>query len=208
MLRYKIGFLAVVLFSGVGTASASAYADSPIDAIRRTNSQLNQLLRKSAQKGSQLQKRTKQRVHKTVQRFLDCTELARLSLQDHWKKRSKKERAEFVQILGDLIERNYVRQLRGNLDYKLEYRKQDVKGQRARVVTAVTVDKNGRQEEVVIEYKMRKKSGRWMVYDVVTDEVSVVDNYRAQFNRIIKRESYDKLVTKMRNKLKQLNGAG
>ena len=68
----------------------------------------------------------------------------------------------------------------------------------------IKVKKDGRTSEIVIEYKMRRAKGRWVVYDVITDDVSIVRNYRSQFNRIIRRDSYEVLVKKMRRKLEKL----
>ena len=183
---------------------AAAYAESPTQAIRRTNRTLNTLLRKKVRDGTPAAKRVEARLKKAVKGFLDFEELARRSLGKHWKKRTAVERAEFTGILAALIERNYVKQLRSNLSYRLEYRDEKVKDGAARVITVVKIEKNGRTEAVEIEYRMRKTARGWMVYDVITDEVSVVRNYRSQFNRIIRRDSYEVLVKKMRRKLERI----
>lgn len=190
------GALAALLLAA---PPASALAESPMAQIKRSNTRINSLLRKKV-----LTKSIKKKVNREVGDFLDFQELARRALGRHWKKRSATEQTEFVQLLTDLIQRNYVKQLKGNLGYTLEYRNQKVAGQKAHVVTAVKVTKNGRTEEVVIEYKMMRKKGRWVVYDVITDDVSVVRNYRSQFNRIIKKKSYEHLVNKMKAKLKRI----
>lgn len=186
-----------------GTGQASAYAESPTSAIKRTHSRINKLLGKKTKKGTPADERVKQQVKKEVNAFLDFNELARRALGRHWEARTENERTEFVDILKQLIERSYVKQLRSNLGYTIEYRKEALDGKTASVVTAVKVKKNRRTTEIVIEYKMRKTSGGWMVYDVVTDEVSIVRNYRSSFNRIIRKESYEALVKKMRKKLEE-----
>ena len=185
----------IVLLSA---GQALALAESPMVTIRKTNTTLHTLLKKQS-KG-----KASARLKKVVNAFLDFEELARRSLGKHWDKRTPAQRAEFVEILGELIERNYVKQLRGNLGYKLEYRDQKIEGDKAHVVTVVKVTKDGRTEEVTVEYKMRKTKRGWMAYDVITDDVSVVRNYRSQFNRIISRDSYEELVKKMRRKLQKI----
>ena len=186
----------------VGPAQASAFAEGPISAIRRTNTTLNKLLRKETAKPAS--KRIQKRLKATVGAFLDFEELARRALGKHWEKRTASERAEFVSVLANLIENNYVKQMRGNLDYKLKYNGERVKGSQARVETSVIVEKDGRVQEVEISYKMRKTRRGWMVYDVITDDVSVVRNYRSQFNRIIRRNSYEHLLKKMRSKAEKI----
>ncbi|MCA9669648.1 MAG: ABC transporter substrate-binding protein [Myxococcales bacterium] len=197
--RIRIGATVAALLSLLIGGRASALADSPMAQIKRSNTRLNNLLRKKT-----ITKKIKKSVKREVGGFLDFQELARRSLGRHWAKRSAKEQSEFVRLLTDLIEANYVKQLKGNLGYKLEYRKEKVSGDSAHVTTAVKVTKNGRTEEVVIEYKMKRKNGRWLVYDVITDDVSVVRNYRSQFNRIISKKSYEHLVKKMRAKLQKI----
>lgn len=197
--------VATLFLSMLAADTVSAYADrSPTKSIKNTNKTINALLRKRASEGSAAAKRIKDRLKKAVNNFLDFEELSRRALGKHWEKRTPEERAEFVQILSDLIHRNYLKQLRDNLDYKLEYGEESVNGTTARVVTTVKVTKDGRTEEVEIEYRMHKTKTGWRVIDVITDEVSIVRNYRSQFNRIIRRDSYEALVKKMRNKLKTI----
>jgi len=189
----------------LATGKASAYAESPKQALQRTQDRINKLLKIKATKGTAKDKQVQADLTRTINTFLDFGELARRSMAAHWGKRTEQERAEFTEVLRELIERNYVKQLRGNLGYKLVYGEEKVAGETASVKTAVKVVKDRRTTEVVIEYKMKKASKGWMVYDVVTDDVSIVRNYRSQFNRIIKRNSYDHLVKKMRNKIKELD---
>jgi phospholipid transport system substrate-binding protein len=180
-----------------------SFAESPIQVLKRTNEKVVKLLEKKTKPGSAEEKRVKEETKKLVNSFLDYHELAKRALAKHWEKRTEKERAEFVSLLRDLIERNYVKQLKSNLGYKIDYRKETVDGDEAKVETVVKVEKKGKVTEIAIEYEMRKTASGWMVYDVVTDEVSIVKNYRSQFNRIIKRESYEALVKKMRKKIEE-----
>ncbi|MCC6749502.1 MAG: ABC transporter substrate-binding protein [Deltaproteobacteria bacterium] len=186
------------------TGRALALADGPTQALRRTNTQISALLRKKVRGGSEQEKQVKRKLKETVNSFLDFEELARLALGRHWEGRTPKQRAEFVGILRELIERSYLKQIRGNLDYKLDYRGEQITGDSAHVHTVAKVVKDGRAEEVSIDYKMRRVQGTWLVFDVVTDDVSIVRNYKSQFNRIIVRESYDALVKKMRRKLETI----
>ncbi len=178
----------------------SAAAQTPTKMLKRTHARINKLLQKKVHKGSPADARIKAAITKEVNTFLDFSELARLALGKHWSKRTPAEQQEFSQILQDLIERNYVKQLRTNLNYKLEYRKEKITGDTALVSTAVKVKKKNRTSEILIDYKLRKTKGKWMAFDVITVEVSVVRNYRSQFNRIIRKNSYEHLVKKMRNK--------
>jgi phospholipid transport system substrate-binding protein len=176
-------------------------AESPIQVLQHTNEKVVKLLEKKTKPGSAEEKRVKSEAKKLINTLLDYGELGKRALAKNWGKRTEKERIEFVGLLRDLIERNYVKQLKSNLGYKIEYKKETIEGDEAKVETVVKVEKKGKVSEIAIEYVMRKAPTGWMVYDVVTDEVSIVKNYRSQFNRIIKRESYEALVKKMRKKI-------
>jgi phospholipid transport system substrate-binding protein len=197
----------VVLALALLLAAPAAAAEPPTQTLKRLNDKITRLLARKTKPGTPADKKVRDEVKKLVNSLLDYEELAKLSLGKHWKERSEKQRAEFVALLRDLIERNYVKQLRGNLGYKLEYGKETVNGDEAEVKTTITVTKNSRPTRIQIDYKLRRQDGRWMVYDVITDEVSIVKNYRSQFNRIIKKESYDALVKKMRRKLEEESDA-
>ncbi|MCB9556013.1 MAG: ABC transporter substrate-binding protein [Deltaproteobacteria bacterium] len=204
MTRFRLAAITLLTLCALGPGKAAAVAGSPTDAIKRTNDQLNGLLRKQKASAGKTAEQISERLTKTVNAFLDFEELAKRALGKHWDKRSGKERKQFVEILSKLIEKSYVKQLKSNLDYRLEYRGEKVSGEQAEVKTVVKVKREGRTEEVEIAYKMQKTKRGWMVYDMITDEVSVVRNYRSQFNRIISRDSYEVLVKKMKAKLQRI----
>lgn len=183
--------------------SAMAAAGEPIQTLRRTQDKLNSLLKQKTTAGSPQEKKVKEDLKKIINSFLDYDELAKQALGKHWADRSEKERNDFTSILRDIIERNYIKQLRTNLAYKLEYGEEKINGESATVQTTIKFTKNNRENAISIGYEMRKVGKRWMVFDVITDEVSLVKNYRSQFNRIIKRESFEALLKKMKQKLKE-----
>lgn len=204
-MRRTYLLLAALSISWLNAAPASAVADgAAATTIRRANQSINSLLKRKVDKGTRAEKDVKERLSKALTSFIDFEALAQRSLGPHWESRTPAERAEFVGILRDLIEHNYVRTLRDNLGYKLEYRDEDIEGDTAKVKTVVKVTKNGRTEEISIDYDMRRTKNGWRVVDVITDDVSIVRNYRSQFNRIIRKDSYQTLVKKMRDKLKTI----
>ena len=197
--------IAALFLSWLTAAPASALAGgAATSTIRRANKSIFSLLKKKVPKGSSAEKAVQGRLSKTLTAFIDFHALAERSLGKHWESRTPAEREEFVTILRDLIERNYLKTLRDNLGYRLEYRDEKVAGDKARVRTVVKVTSNGRTEEVNIDYDMQRGKDGWRVIDVITDEVSIVRNYRSQFNRIIRKNSYEMLVKKMRDKLKTI----
>jgi phospholipid transport system substrate-binding protein len=195
--------ISTLLLSLALLSNGRANAQSPTQVLRNAQTKINKLLSKKTKEGSVEGKKNKEEVKKIVNTLLDYQELAKLSLGKHWKDRTEKEQIDFTGILRDLIESNYIKQIRSNLGYTLEYRKEKNEGETAQVETVIKVKKNNRLTEIIIEYLLRKTKGSWMVYDLVTDGVSLVKNYRSQFNRIIRKESYEALVKKMKGKIEE-----
>jgi phospholipid transport system substrate-binding protein len=140
-------------------------------------------------------------IQKIVGSFLDFEEVARRSLAKHWDGLSPKQRTEFVKTLRELIERNYLRQLYGQPDYTLKLTEEKISGSDATVIGSLLAKAKGKKVTMALEYKLVRKNNRWVVYDIITDDLSLLENYRAEFNKVIQKESFETLLTKMKKKL-------
>ena len=140
-------------------------------------------------------------VRKIANDIFDFSETARRSLGRHWQGRTQAERDEFVQLFSDLLERSYNSKIETYGGEKILYTSDSVEGDQAKVQTKL-VAKGG--SEIPIEYRMHKAGDRWLVYDVVIEGVSLVANYRTQFNKIIQTSSFKELMNKMKNKQQEL----
>jgi phospholipid transport system substrate-binding protein len=188
--------------AAVGKGPATPPADSsPLADLKKSNATLKKVLQKAP--GNERDTRAGE-VRKVVGQFLDFEELSRRALARHWDAITPKQRTEFVGTLRDLVERNYIKQIHGQPDYDLRFEKETKEGTDATVTaTLVTTSPKGKKVNVALEYKMVWKNGRWVVYDVVTDEQSLLENYRAEFNKIIAKDGFDALVKRMRKKLEE-----
>ena len=185
-------------------AAATPTAASPKATLQRLNGSCERLLRTKTEPGSAEEKRVKDEIKLRASELLDYTELCKRALGEHWDKMGEAKRTEFVSTLKELIERNYIRQLRTNLDYDVTYGDESQDATEAKVATSLKLATKGKTTQVQIDYRMIKKpDGRWMVYDVITDELSLVRNYRTQFQRIIGGNNYDGLLSRMKNKLNE-----
>jgi phospholipid transport system substrate-binding protein len=128
--------------------------------------------------------------------LFDFDEMARRTLSRHWAGRTRSEQAEFVTLFTDLLERSYVGRIEGYAGEKINYVGESVDGGYA-VVRSRIVPPRGRGETAV-DYRLHRRDGRWMVYDVLIDGVSFVSTYRSQFNRVISASSYGGLVDALR----------
>jgi phospholipid transport system substrate-binding protein len=180
----------------------AAPGGTPLLTLKSKNGEVDKLLRQKVDKGTPAEQKQKDDIKQLAATLLDYDELAKRSMAQHWAKLSAVQQKEFVTTLRELIERNYVKQLRTNLDYQVQYKGEQVEGEDATVTTIVKVKSQGKNTDAEIVYKMRKLGdGAWRVWDVITDEVSLVRNYRTQFNKIITEQSYDALIKKMKSKL-------
>ena len=140
-------------------------------------------------------------VRKIADDIFDWNEIARASLARHWQSLTDKQRAEFVALFSDLLERSYISKIELYGGEKIQYAGERVDGETATVPTRI-VTKNG--TEVPIDYRLLKKGDRWLVYDVNIEGVSLVSNYRTQFNKIIQTGSFEDLIQKLRTKQGEL----
>jgi len=193
--------LAVALVLAVTTLTARpALAGVPTDQLR---AQIDRVLKTLEDPDLKKENRAKDRrtaVRKIANDIFDFSETARRSLGRHWQGRTQAERDEFVQLFSDLLERSYISKIETYGGEKISYLGDTVEGDQAKVQTKL-VTKNG---DIPIEYRMHKAADRWLVYDVVIEGVSLVANYRTQFNKIIQTSSFQELMNKMKNKQQEL----
>ena len=188
--------LLLALVLSAGTTSPAA-AGVPSDQLR---SQIDRVLK--TLDDPELKKEGKGRdrraaVRKIANDIFDFGETARRSLGRHWQPRTPTERDEFVQLFADLLERSYISKVELYGGEKIQYLGDTIEGEQARVQTKL-VTKGG--TDIPIEYRMHRKGDRWLVYDVIIEGVSLIANYRTQFNKIIQTASYQELVKKMKAK--------
>jgi len=136
--------------------------------------------------------------------IFDFGEISRRSLAVHWQARAPAERQEFVALFSDLLENSYITKIESYSGEKIVYAGDSVDGPLAIVKTRL-VTRQG--TEVPVEYRMLLRDDRWRAYDVNIEGISLVANYRAQFNTIITRSGYPDLVAKLKAKRDERPGA-
>jgi phospholipid transport system substrate-binding protein len=122
----------------------------------------------------------------------------------YWKERTPDERAEFVGLFTDLLERAYVDRVEGYTGEQILYLEETTDGNYSEVRTKIVTKRN---QEIPIAYRLQRADSKWAVYDIVVEGVSLVNNYRTQFSKIIRTSSYRDLVKKMQAKVEGEEGA-
>ena len=201
-LRRHRAVLALVLSLAVVTLTGRwALAGVPSDQLRGQIDRVIKVLQDPELKKEGHAKDRRAAVRKIANDIFDFSETARRSLGRHWQGRTPAERDEFVQLFSDLLERSYISKIETYGGEKIAYNGDSVEGDQAKVQTKLVTKGGG---EIPIEYRMHKVGDRWLVYDVVIEGVSLVANYRTQFNKIIQTSSFKELMNKMKNKQQEL----
>jgi phospholipid transport system substrate-binding protein len=193
-MRARIVLLAATLLLLLCAAPAAEAAPQlgPGATLRQKNEALAALLRAGGDKQKEL--------HALVAALIDYTAFARAALAEHWD--GLKKRDELVATFKQMLESRYLAQLRAQLDSVVTWAEEEVDGAEASVTTLVQSNAKGRAAEEEIVYKLRKGSdGTWRVRDIVSDEISLVRNYKTQFHKIISEQGAERLVEKMKSKL-------
>jgi phospholipid transport system substrate-binding protein len=194
-VRRALGLGLAVLFVLVSAqeAVAGAATDQLKGAIDRVVATLDSPVLKGD--GKVLERRAA--VRKIANEIFDFNEIARRSLGRYWQPLTELQRTEFVFLFGDLLERSYISKIELYGGEKIVYSGERVEADLATVSTKI-MTKNG--TEVPVDYRLFKRGDRWMIYDVSVEGISLVSNYRTQFNKIIQTNGYNGLVEKMRTK--------
>jgi phospholipid transport system substrate-binding protein len=191
--------LAAVL--AVAVAPAPASAGVPTEQLKGAVERVLKTLDDPMYKGETKLAERRAAVRKIANEIFDFAEIAKRSMARHWQPLSEAQRTEFVGLFADLLERSYISKIETYGGEKIQYTAERMDGDYSVVSTRI-VTKNG--TEVPVDYRMVKRSERWLVYDVSIEGVSLVSNYRTQFNKIIQTTSYRELVSKLRNKQDEL----
>jgi phospholipid transport system substrate-binding protein len=185
--------------------SVPSASSSPMAELKKSNDALNKLLKKKYPAWSPEAEAQKADVRKLVGGFLDYRELARRSLAKHWDGLTPAQRQEFVATLRELVENSYLKEVTGDPSYVMKYAKEDkggAEGTEATVDATLSTVSRNKKVEIALVYKLVHKD-HWLVYDVVTDEQSMLENYRAEFNKIINKDGFETLLKKMKKKLEE-----
>ena len=172
-----------------------------VSAVKQTNESIASLLKQKVAPNSKEEKELAGKVTTSVRGFLDIEKLGQRAMVDNWAKLSKAQQDQFSQLLRDLIEENYIKGLRANLQYDIEYVSESTdKDGNTVVATKVKTQRKGRPYTIAVEYVLVKEGDKLRAFDVRTDGVGLVENYRAMFNKIMAKDGFDGLIAKMKKK--------
>jgi len=194
---FACAMFAMMLVGAVAPASAS----TPTDVVRQV---VNEALPVLRDKSKPLPQRRRQ-LRDLLEGHFDFADMARIALGYHWRELSDTQRAEFTKLFTAFIENAYLSKIQDYSGQQVAVQGENSEGQGfARVHSQIL--QQGKQP-LKVDYLLREMNGDWKIYDVTVDAISIIANYRNQFNRVINDQGFDKLMADMRSKQQQLQSS-
>jgi phospholipid transport system substrate-binding protein len=194
-------YVALVLAVLTILSITPAWAVTPTEQLKGSIDKIIPILEDPTLKGDAKLQERRAAIRRVASDVFDFTESARRALGPHWERRTAEERQEFARLLGDLLERAFASRLEQYAGERIQYTGESVDGNLATVMTTI-ITKSG--AELPVDYRVLRRGDRWFVYDVWIEGISLMNNYRVQFNKIIQTSSYEDLVRKLKAKQQSL----
>jgi phospholipid transport system substrate-binding protein len=190
--------LTVSVFS-IATGGSASATEKPMDQLQVAVDDILKILQSAELKGPEKKDERHQLVLNIVADMFDFREMARSSLGQSWNTLTPEEKDTFVGLFTTLVEQRYIGKIDSYNNQKVVYKKQLVKGDKAMVYTAI-IDKD---LEIPIVYRLEKNKGKWLINDLKIENVSLIVNYRRDFDSIIRKEQFAGLVEKISKQLEK-----
>ncbi|MGD0169597.1 MAG: ABC transporter substrate-binding protein [Smithella sp.] len=174
------------------------YAGAPLDTVKVNVNNVLDVLRNPKLKAESAKEIKKEKLRTIYKTMFDENEFSRRTLSRNWSKLNPAEQAEFVKLFEQVLEKSYADKILDYTNEKVEFTKDEMKSDtQAEVQTKIITA----SKEIPIFYRMILKDGKWKVYDVVVENVSLVQNYRTQFNDILSKNTPEQLLETLRKKV-------
>ena|ERR1043166_1743411 len=191
-----IGF-ALSLLMTIAVTSVQAATGIPTDQIKATVDKALVVLKDPRFKSDGKLKERRAQLKQILFARFDFFEMGKRSLGSEWRRRTPAEQEEFVQLFTDVLERAYAKTIESYTDEKIVYVGEKLDGSYADVSSKILTSKG---QEYSIDYKVQLVGGEWKVYDVVVENISMVNNFRSQFASVLSKHGYDELIRRLKNK--------
>jgi phospholipid transport system substrate-binding protein len=188
---------AVALGALLLVSPSSSFAGAASDQLKQSVEKIQTILADPSLKGEAKSANRRQKLKEAVNERFAFDEMAKRSLGAQWQKRSAAEQQEFVRLFTDLLEGTYLSKLEEYSGEKVQFVNERQEKDFAEVNTKLI---NRKGEDFALDYRLLNVNGQWKVTDVVIENISLVNNYRSQFSRVLSRSSFEELVQAMKQK--------
>ena len=193
----QLKILIAALLTAAALTASPARAGLPTDQIKATVDKAQVVLKDPRLKSATKQSERREQLKQVLFSRFNFAEMAKRSLGANWTRRTPQEQEEFVRLFTEVLERAYADIIESYIDEKIVYLAEKVDSGYADVNSKIVTNKG---EEYSINYRAQLVGNEWKVYDVVAENISLVNNYRSQFNRVIAKSSYEELVRRLKDK--------
>ena len=199
MQHHRQSKLAIMLVAiiGLGGAVEISRAGEPLELVKSVVEGGIAVLKDPKLKSPEQKRERVERLKEIINPIFDYNEMARRSLGAHWRRRSPVEQEEFVRLFRGFLEKVYSDKIDFYDGQKVMFGRETIDQEYAQVESTMV---NPKGEESSVVYRLRRTDGKWKVYDAVVENISIVNNYRSQFDRVISKSSYEELKKMLREK--------
>lgn len=187
-------FVMVILVGFAGVVSAG----EPLNVVKAATDRALQLLKDPRLQTADKKTERIERLKQIINPIFDYEETAKRSLGSHWRRRTPDEQREFVKLFRAFLEKIYSDRIDEYAGEGIVFSRESIEKDYAEIDATIVSTK---REETPLIFRLRSVNGTWLVYDAVVENISIVNNYRSQFDRVIKTSSYEELVKKIREKV-------
>jgi len=181
-------------------APAPSCAGEPTDQVSGAIDRVLEILKNKDLQAKEKKAERRTLLREEISKAFDFDEMAKRSLGPAWRQRTPEERKEYVTLFRQVLENSYLGKVEGYQGEKIRYVKESVED--GRFATVETLIVTGKGQEIPLNYRMVKEQSNWRVYDVVIEEISLVNNYRSQFSAILQKSSFQDLLARLREMVK------
>ena len=188
----------LLLFALIFAMATPVCAGVPTEKIRETTEKILSIVTDPDLEGPEKEEGRRALIRGAVDERFNWEEMSRRALARHWRKLNDTQKKDFTALFAKLLERTYLDKVEDYSGEQVTYVNEVIDGEYALVEVKILTTKG---TEIPVHYKLRKKGEDWRVYDIAIEGVSLVNNYRVQFNDIITKSSYEALVKKLQEKV-------
>jgi len=201
MVTRVLAIVGFALAALLGAAPASAA--TPTETLKSYGDVVLKILEDPALRAPERKHERRAAVRKVAEEVFDLSETAKRALGPHWQARTQAERDEFTQLFADLLETTYIARIDEYGGERIRYTGEKIDGDTAVVQSRILTKKGS---EAPVDARLLKRGDKWLIYDVIIEGVSLINNYRTQFDRIIRSSSYAELVKRLKDRKQAFAG--
>jgi phospholipid transport system substrate-binding protein len=197
--RLPISTIIIAIFALPAVTPGALRAGEALNALKAVTDRALEVLKDPKLQSQDKKQERIERLEQIINPIFDYEETAKRALGPHWRRLTPAQQREFVKLFRAFLEKVYSDRIDEYVGQDVVFGRESVEGDYAEI-NAKVISAKGEESSVI--FKLRHAGGKWLVYDAVVENISIVNNYRSQFDRVIRTSSYEELVKKIRDKVK------